>query len=150
MFDNAVAQSSWTRAAMASIFTGLWPLKHATNGRKDILDPGATTLAEILDEAGYATVAKVRNWNVFPVFGFRQGFQEFHRIREGKADRVNRLVEGWLDESPRDRPFFLWLNFSDPQEPFSPPVPYSEQFPSAPYDGEIAYVDAMIVRFCGA
>ena len=128
VFDNAVAQSSWTRAAMASIFTGLWPLKHATNGRRDVLDPNATTLAEILDEAGYYTVAKVRNWNVFPVFGFRQGFQEFRRIREGKADRLNRLVEAWLTSRPDDRPFFLWVHTVDPHEPYRPPAATRELF----------------------
>jgi choline-sulfatase len=121
VFGNAVAQSSWTRASMASIFTGLWPLKHATNGRKDILDAGATTLAEVLREAGYVTVAKVRNWNVFPVFGFRQGFQEFRKVREGKADRLNRLVENWLTSRPEDRPFFMWVHTVDPHEPYRPP-----------------------------
>ncbi len=128
VFDNAIAQSSWTRAAMASIFTGLWPVKHATNGRKDILDPGATTLAEILSEAGYLTAAKVRNWNVFPVFGFRQGFQDFQRVREGKADRVNRLVEGWLRSRPEDQPFFLWVHTVDPHEPYRPPESTRELF----------------------
>jgi arylsulfatase A-like enzyme len=128
VFDNAVAQSSWTRAAMASIFTGLWPLKHATNGRKDILDSGATTLAEVLSEAGYLTAAKVRNWNVFPVFGFRQGFQDFRRVREGKADHVNRLVEGWLSSRPADRPFFLWVHTVDPHEPYRPPEQTRENF----------------------
>ena len=128
VFDNAVAQSSWTRASMASIFTGLWPLKHATNGRKDVLDPEAMTLAEILSAAGYVTVAKVRNWNVFPVFGFRQGFEEFHKVREGKADRVNRLVEGWLDSRPQERPFFLWVHTVDPHEPYRPPAATRELF----------------------
>jgi arylsulfatase A-like enzyme len=128
VFENAVAQSSWTRAAMASIFTGLWPVKHATNGRKDILDEGATTLAEVLREAGYVTAAKVRNWNVFPVFGFRQGFEDFHKVRDGKADRVNRLVEDWLDGRPADRPFFLWVHTVDPHEPYRPPEPTREMF----------------------
>ena len=33
LFANAIAQSSWTRASVASIFTGLHPRSHAVNGR---------------------------------------------------------------------------------------------------------------------
>ena len=128
VFDNAVANSSWTRAAMASIFTGLWPLKHAANGRKDILDPEAITLAEILSEAGYQTAAKVRNWNVFPVFGFRQGFDDYQRVRDGKADKVSRQVAEWLDTRETDKPFFLWVHTVDPHEPYRPPAETRDLF----------------------
>ena len=34
LFENAVGQSSWTRASMASIFTGVWPPTHGTTGWK--------------------------------------------------------------------------------------------------------------------
>jgi arylsulfatase A-like enzyme len=128
VFDNAVANSSWTRAAMASMFTGLWPLKHAANGRKDILDPEATTLAEILSAAGYQTAAKVRNWNVFPVFGFRQGFDEYQRVRDGKAVQLTRQVGAWLNERDQKKPFFLWVHAVDPHEPYRPPAETRELF----------------------
>jgi arylsulfatase A-like enzyme len=128
VFDNALAQSSWTRASMASIFTGLWPVKHAANGRKDILDPAAETLAEILHAAGYVTVARVRNWNVFPVFGFRQGFEDFVAVDRGKADRMNALVRQWLDRRPRERPFFLYVHTVDPHGPYRPPGEFRTRF----------------------
>ena len=128
VFDNCVAQSSWTRAAMASIFTGLWPAKHSANGRKDKLDPEATTLAELLQEAGYATVATVRNWNVFPVFGFRQGFENFQPVPKGKAGRVTALMESWLDTEADGRPFFLYAHTVDPHGPYRPPEQFRDRF----------------------
>lgn len=128
VFENAVANSSWTRAAMASIFTGLWPLKHAANGRKDILDPEAITLAELLSDAGYQTAAKVRNWNVFPVFGFRQGFDDYQRVQDGKADKVSRQVGEWLKTRETEKPFFLWVHTVDPHEPYRPPAETRDLF----------------------
>ena len=33
LFENAIAQSSWTKASVASILTGLWPPAHGANRR---------------------------------------------------------------------------------------------------------------------
>ena len=55
-YERAYAQSSWTRPAVASIFTGLRPEVHGANRRKDRLGPGPATLAELLSGAGYRTV----------------------------------------------------------------------------------------------
>ncbi|MCX6566649.1 MAG: sulfatase-like hydrolase/transferase, partial [Candidatus Aminicenantes bacterium] len=36
------------------------------------------------------------------------------------ADEVNRKVVPWL-ESRHDKPFFVWVHYSDPHDPYSPP-----------------------------
>jgi arylsulfatase A-like enzyme len=129
VFDDAVAQSSWTRASMASIFTSLWPLQHATNRRGDVLAPEAVTLAELLSGAGYETVAFAKNQNIFPTFGFSQGFENFNAMwAKGKSHKINAKVEKWLKTYDGNRPFFLYLHAVDPHVPYGPPEGFKYQF----------------------
>ena len=129
VFDDAVAQSSWTRASMASIFTSLWPLQHATNRRADVLAPEALTLAELLSAAGYQTVAFAKNQNIFPTFGFSQGFEDFNAMwTKGKSQKINAKVGKWLKTYDGDRPFFLYLHAVDPHVPYGPPEGFKYQF----------------------
>ncbi len=76
VFDEATANSSWTKSAVASIFTGLWPGSHRAITREDKLPADAFTLAEALREAGYATAAFSTNPSIAAEFGFDQGFDE--------------------------------------------------------------------------
>jgi arylsulfatase A-like enzyme len=135
VFEDAVAQSSWTRASMASIFTGLWPLQHSTNRRGDVLPPEALTLAELLNAAGYETVAFAKNQNIFPTFGFSQGFEHFNAMwTKGKSHRINEKVEKWLGSYDDERPFFLYLHAVDPHVPYGPPEGIKYRFASKSND----------------
>ena len=49
----------------------------------------------------------------------------------------------WLNQHPQG-PFFLWLHFYDPHDPYDPPPPFKAQYAASPYDGEIAYVDSAV------
>src|SRR5439155_5723351 len=80
LFDDAVAESSWTRASVASFFTGLPARVHGVNGRADALPEQAVTVASLLREAGYETVGFVTNGNVAPVYGFDRGFERFELL----------------------------------------------------------------------
>ena len=64
LFERALAQSSWTRPATASILTGLHPRAHTANRREDALPDSVPTLAEALGAIGYETTALVVNANV--------------------------------------------------------------------------------------
>jgi arylsulfatase A-like enzyme len=48
------------------------------------------------------------------------------------------LVERWLERRDASRPFFLFVNISDPHGPFRPAPPYRELF-VAPEDVELSY-----------
>ena len=41
-------------------------------------------------------------------------------------------------------PFFAWLHLYDPHEPYRPPRPFRDLFADSPYDGEIAFDDAIV------
>ena len=93
VFDNAFAQSPWTRTSIASILTGLEPQVHTVHDFKDALPEKALTLAEILSGAGYRTAAFITNQNVGTEFGFGQGFDTFSNA-ESRQRRSSELLMG--------------------------------------------------------
>jgi arylsulfatase A-like enzyme len=126
LFERVVAQSSWTRPAVASILTGLDAHAHRVMGLRQSLPAGVPTLAEILAARGYATAAWITNVNVSAPFGFGRGFASFEYLAEdvGResthvlSDELTRRAVRWL--ATRDtRPFFLYVHASDPHAPYT-------------------------------
>ncbi len=129
LFENAIAQTSWTRPAVASVFTGMWPAAHGVNRTKDRLPDETVTLAEVLSGAGYDTVGYVANPNVYRKFGLAQGFDLYRHMpgRKPPSDRINEEVGAWLDLRDPDRPFFLYVHTVDPHDPYEPPERFRRQ-----------------------
>ncbi len=161
---DAVTPVPMTLPAHASLLTGLTPPAHGVrvNGGHG-LAAGRTTLAEVLGEAGYRTAAFVSSFVLDPRFGLGQGFETYDARLEasraaafdGQSERsagaVTDAALAWLDASRDDaRPFFLWVHYYDPHDPYAPPEPWASRFPGRPYDGEISYVDAELGRLLAA
>ena len=129
LFENAYAQSSWTRPAVASLFTGLLPPAHRTVGRRSVLPEEATTLTEILSANGYEGLGLVRNPNVGAAFGFSQGFARFRSEDRERDETMLDRVRLWLDErQAAEGPFFLYLHAIDPHGPYSPAREFEQMF----------------------
>jgi arylsulfatase A-like enzyme len=129
VFDNATANSSWTKSAVASIFTGLWPASHQAITREDKLPAAAFTLAEALREAGYATVGFSTNPSIAEEFGFEQGFDQLTLLGiETYADELSAQAAEWLRAFDGERPFFLYLHTLDPHDPYLPPAGEMERW----------------------
>jgi arylsulfatase A-like enzyme len=78
-FDHHLAQSTWTKSSMASLWTGLYPARTGVT-RYDHVVPGVARMpAEILHDAGFQTLGLWRNGWVSPTFGFDQGFDVYQR-----------------------------------------------------------------------
>ncbi len=128
LFEQVVANSSWTRASMASVFTGLWPLVHGANGRDDVLRADLEVLPDRLRAAGYETAAFVTNPNVNSTFGFDRGFDEFKYLgEEAGSDTVNEEVVDWLEARSSQDPFFLWVHTLDPHAPYVAPDAFNRR-----------------------
>jgi arylsulfatase A-like enzyme len=84
-FTNHLAQSSWTKTSMASLWTGLYPSRVGVLRASDVISPDARMPAEVLEEAGFETVALWRNGWVAPNFGFGQGFDAYISPRPAPA-----------------------------------------------------------------
>jgi arylsulfatase A-like enzyme len=130
VFDRVVAQSSWTKTSMASMWTGTHPVKNGVLRYNHVLPEEAVVPAELFREAGFRTVGLWRNGWVEPNFGFAQGFEVYVRPTPGaERARIHRqsqstspltgtdedLVMSAVDflHQFRDERFFLYMHFMD-------------------------------------
>ena len=81
LFQNAFAQSSWTRPSVATILTGRYPSSHSSIRKPDALPDAVETIAEVFHTEGYRTGGVVTNYNLAPYFNFHQGF-DFYEFLE--------------------------------------------------------------------
>jgi len=72
-----LAQSSWTKCSMVSLWTGLYPPRTGVTRFNHALPEDAVMPAEIFEEAGFRTVGIYRNGWVSGYFGFEQGFDVY-------------------------------------------------------------------------
>ena len=136
---EARAQSSWTKPAVATVLTGLYPVAHGAQRRSQGLDESVVTLAERLATAGYETAYFGTNPTVTPKFGFAQGFDEFRYLsvprgrKRGHVDaaEIHREVVAWLERRDRAKPFFLVVHTLDPHDPYRPREPFRSRFAPA-------------------
>jgi arylsulfatase A-like enzyme/Flp pilus assembly protein TadD len=160
VFTHAYSQVPLTTASHATILTGTYPQFHQVN------DFGVPLAAElpyapyIFRGNGYHTGAFIGSLVLDPEArsapGFERGFDTydagFHRRRMGEdryqaIERRGGEVVGhalaWLTAHQKG-PFFVWVHLYDAHDPYDPPEPYKTRYAAAPYDGEIAYVDAAV------
>jgi arylsulfatase A-like enzyme len=122
-FVDASAAAAWTAPSVTTVLTGLPPSEHGVQGRMKAspLVPAVTTLAEILQEAGYRTIAYTgRGW-VSREMGLGQGFERF----EGPwaTSDPHRMLRRGLAETPRDKPIFLLLHTYEAHDPYGAKFP---------------------------
>ena len=204
LFEHASTPMPWAPAHI-SLLTGLYMTQHGTNALQRVLDARATPLAEMLQAQGYETVAVSNNGWFGRWANLQRGFDDFIEIWRGdrlfnrltlgqiavglagplltdenqaNGPLTNRLLRRWLDRE-RDvrRPFFIFINYFEPQFFYEPVEPYRSRFldPSRRdvaswrelrllnrrpppielnaakravlsdlYDGEVAYLDAIV------
>ncbi len=76
VWENCMSTAVWTLPSHASIFTGLFPSEHGTGRHHRWLDDAFVTMAELLDQAGYQTVAFSNNLYISDVCNLSQGFDQ--------------------------------------------------------------------------
>jgi hypothetical protein len=93
LFEKAFASSSWTLPSHATLFTGLHPFRHGAQLWP--LHGHATTLAEVLTNAGYETGAVVANRHICnSAFGLNQGFTFWENSFVSVSDGIVRTSLG--------------------------------------------------------
>ncbi|MCH7644622.1 MAG: sulfatase [Myxococcales bacterium] len=78
-FARHLAQSTWTKSSMVSLWTGLYPARTGVTRYDHVIPEAARMAAELLREAGFQTVGLWRNGWVSPTFGFDQGFEVYQK-----------------------------------------------------------------------
>lgn len=171
-FSYTVTAAPWTPPSVASMFTGVYPATHGwmpPNMRDEVkkmavkLDGNLVTLAEIFKANGFSTAAISPNPWITEEFGYQQGFDSFvTKIRAPAEEIVGIGKQKLTDLLAEDKPFFLYMHFLDPHDPYTPPGMYktafTDQVPGREYpakelqrinlyDGEIQYMDSEIGKF---
>jgi arylsulfatase A-like enzyme len=144
VYDNAFATAPWTIPSHASLFTGLFPVSHGCSNEHHLwLDDDFRTLAEMLQDAGYETVAL--NSNPYMTQGnMFQGFDQVEYLRaEYDQLAIRRIAltlgvpERWVDKGSSNavkalgrwlntrrsstKPFFMFLNLYEAHRKYVPP-----------------------------
>jgi len=131
LFSEAVAPAPQTLPSHASIFTSLIPSHHGglANFRFK-LSEDAVTMAEILQDHGYATISFNDGGVMSESFGFAQGF-DLYDSTPRKSEFSTRVTPAkeWLSQH-QDRPFFLFLHTYEVHLPLAPGDSYLELFDS--------------------
>jgi arylsulfatase A-like enzyme/tetratricopeptide (TPR) repeat protein len=158
-FEEAIAPVALTRPSHATLLTGLEPREHGVRSNGPYrLEPGFTTIAERLAQNGFSTAAVVSSFVLGRSFGLDQGFRRYDDAfaetpeadPEKTADAAERSASSWVGGDALRSPFFLWVHFYDPHDPYAPPEPHASRFRSDPYAGEVAFMDAAIGRLLDA
>jgi hypothetical protein len=123
-FERAYSHIPITGPSHSSLFTALLPFEHGVHNNGQILDPRFQTLAEILGDDGRSTAAVVSLGVLRQKFGLGRGFDTYRddfRLDWIKdAGEVNEEIFEIL-EGMSAKPYFLWVHYSDPHEPYAPP-----------------------------
>lgn len=119
---EVIANAPSTLPAHASLFTSLIPQHHgARHSKNQPLAPEATTLAEVLAAAGYATRGYVASGQMVRQFGLAQGFEVYEELPEDMPFRSTvRRAFYHLDREPESRPLFLFLHTYQVHHPYTP------------------------------
>jgi arylsulfatase A-like enzyme/Flp pilus assembly protein TadD len=158
-FTRAFSPVPVTLPSHTAMLTGTYPMlsgMHDFSGNK--LSPQQPTLATVLKQSGYVTGAVVASAVLDSKFGLNQGFDfyydhfDFSRLEEANLDEMERpgnvvadQTLDWLGKNSQTK-FFLWMHLYDPHYPYKPPEPYSREYSTHPYDGEIAFADEQVGR----
>lgn len=158
-FANAATTVPFTLPAHSSLMTGTYPPYHGV--RENVgyeLDARLPTLASSLAAGGWVTGGFVSTFVLDSRWGIGRGFATYFddfdpavsasgnlaSVQRDGAETVAAAVD-WLDRRPPG-PFFLWLHLFEPHDPYEPPEPYRSRHAGRPYDGEVAYADALVGR----
>lgn len=147
-FPQAVTQATWTKPAMTTVFTSLYPEVHQVQrGVARQLYEGQTRtadkvpdsfelMAEVFKGAGYSTAAIQVNTNLRPIFGFAQGFDEYI-CGAGKDYDADLLTKITAEQTAKLKPpFFLYAHYMDAHGPYTTPPEYLNLFGTPPQISE--------------
>lgn len=161
-FPRAVSPAPVTLPAHASMFSALVPRRHGARDNGHVLDPTVPLLAERMRAAGWSTRAVVSGHPLRSLYGLARGFERYDDqlppARSGdwgerRAAETSRLAVAQLREMTAEaagKPWFLWVHFFDPHDPYEPPDGLRLAGPHGDYLGEVAAVDRALAPLIAA
>lgn len=132
LFRKAISVSNWTLPAHVSMFTGLYPSSHKVVGLDHKPAGEIALLSEILERAGYETMAFTGGGYLSRGFGMHRGFNHFDPSRsntdlEGALRRAAKMIAK-LDG---ERPYYALIHAYDLHCPYDVPQEIEVRFESS-------------------
>ncbi len=119
-FQNAITPIPRTTPALASLLTGAYPHTTLVQTLVYPLSDKVTSIAEVLHEDGYQTIAVVTNRMLTPDRKLNRGFDVYDNdgtnVRNAVATTDAAL--GYLGTLDPARPMFAWVHYFDPHVPY--------------------------------
>jgi arylsulfatase A-like enzyme len=144
--EEAYSQAPWTLPSVVSFLTGRSPGELLGRDLASYGIPAEVeTLAERLAKLGYRTGGFFANPTLHAGAGFGQGFEtlftppaDIEWIRK-HADELNRHAVPWIAaHQAGDRPFFAYVHYVDPHDPYDNPDVVDGRTPFDPdYKGPV-------------
>lgn len=154
---DAMAHVPLTRPSHATLLSGLLPWQIGVRDNLAPIElPPSPLLAEVLKGAGFRTAAFVSSMVLDRRGGFNRGFDRYDDAfpRTQDAELLStlqkpgaeslRAATAWLESQRSGDRLFMWLHLFEPHDPYAPPAPYAARYRDRPYDGEVAYADALV------
>lgn len=128
LFRNFFANASWTKPAVGSILTGLYPHKHRAETREEKLSSDVIMLSEILKLNGYYTIYLTSNVNISKEFNFNQSidYYKWSPVYDNSSEILNSDLFSFIENNPGilEEPIFAYIHTIDPHEPYVPQEPF--------------------------
>ncbi|HEY0782891.1 MAG TPA: sulfatase [Thermoanaerobaculia bacterium] len=144
--EDAYSQAPWTLPSVVSFMTGRYPGALLGNDPAAYGIPtGVRSLNERMAALGFETGGFIANPVLHEGAGFERGFRTLYvppadvEWLRKHADELNRHAVPWLLAN-QDRPFYLYVHYVDPHDPYDNPeiVGNRSPFEPAQYSGPIA------------
>jgi hypothetical protein len=133
LFENLVAQETWTLPSHTSLMSSRYVGAHGTWELLSLLpERNLVLLQEALKKGGYRTAGFTTCEFLTETYRFDRGFDHFSS-RRIPAETLNAEILEFLQTAPPE-PFFLFIHYFDVHAPFIEDNPYAENFTSEQND----------------
>jgi len=121
LFEQARSACFHTNPSFVSILTSLSPFAHGLISNEQRLRVPLPCLPQILQEQGYATAAALSAYHLENVMsGLGRWFDQYDKPLPMKIRPGSITTSAAIRELERimDRPFFYWIHYYDPHQPY--------------------------------
>jgi arylsulfatase A-like enzyme len=131
VFENVIAECSWTLPSHVTMLTGLAPSTHGTVLPNLRVADDVRLVSQIVREHGYRTLGLTGGGYVGAHHGFDRGFETFDDTDRTLAETLQRATAALDAYGPRER-FFFFLHTYDVHCPYTPSPRFAELFGDDP------------------
>lgn len=118
LFENHLTNAPWTKPAMGSLFTSLYPHQHRAYYWSDNLKNENLSMAEVFLDRNYRTLAIQSNPSITSRHNFAQGFQDYTELPIESGEKATEEFSAWLERNHK-KPFFAYVHFMDTHMPYN-------------------------------